>query len=535
MFIKRNSGVVLLLLLAAALLYGQFLVNPIVFDDLPFFAEDAAGHQPLDAFSYSPFELRSLPYVTLTWSKEIFGLDMMVFRIENLVLHSAVAVALFYFLQRLFLLIIPVRAELQMRHAALAFSAALLFVLHPLAVYATGYLAQRTMLMATLFSLLAMLSYLHGSERDSKPWLWSSVLFYYMAVFSKEHAIMLPVIFVAMTVLLHEDWRMKLQQRWRLGLGFVIIAVLVIFAQKGVLGHAYETSAPEMLANPESDLNWPLSILTQSWLFFKYAALWLFPNPQWMSVDMREPFATSLWSVYLLALFVFLAWGGLAIWLLFKRGRLGLLGFSLIFPWLMFIPEFSTVRIQETFVLYRSYIWVVGACALLPLVLDALDKRVAAVIVGVVALAIFPISMERLATFSHPLTLWQDAAKLLEGKEDEISFARIYNNRGLEKLNLGLFPDAKIDFELAIRMNPVSPFAYTNLGATYLSERQFNNAIAAFNQAIEIMRKSGKNLDSRPFFGKAKTYEAMGDEEAARQNYELSCQIARKGCDKLTK
>jgi predicted negative regulator of RcsB-dependent stress response len=455
------------------------------------------------------------------------------FRIENLALHSAVAVALFVFLGRLFPRVLPLRTEQQFRYDALAFCAALLFVLHPLAVYATGYLAQRTMLLATLFSLLAMLSYLHGSERDSRPWLWASVLLYYMAVFSKEHAVMLPAIMVALTVLIHEDWRRKLQQRWRLGLGFVCIAVLVVFAQKGVLGQVYETSAPEMLANPESDLNWPLSILTQSWMFFKYATLWLLPNPHWMSVDMREPFATSLWSGYLLALLAFLAWGGLAVWLLLRRGRLGLLGFSLLFPWLMFMPEFSTVRIQETFVLYRSYLWVVGVCALLPLILDLLDKRIAAVIVGVVALAIIPISMERLATFSHPLTLWDDAAKLLDGKQDEVSFARIYNNRGLEKLNLGYFAEAKQDFEMAIRMNPVSPFAYTNLGATYLSVGQFENAIQAFNQAIEIMRKSGKNLDSRPFYGKGKVYEAVGNKAAARENYELSCQIANKGCDKL--
>lgn len=533
MSIKRNFWFVLLLLLATALLYIQFLSNPIVFDDLPFFAEDAAGRQPIDAISYSPFELRSLPYATLSWSKELFGSDMRHFRIENLALHSAVAITLFFFLGRLFLRVLPLRTADQFRYDSLAFCAALLFALHPLAVYATGYLVQRTMLLATLFSLLAMLSYLHGSERDSRPWLWGSVLFYYMAVFTKEHAIMLPAIIVVLTVLLHEDWRRKLQQRWRLGLGFIGIAVLVIFAQKGVLGQVYETSAPEMLTNPVSDLNWPLSILTQSWLFFKYAALWLFPNPHWMSVDMREPFAPSLWSGYLLALVAFLAWGGLAVWLLFKRGRWGLLGFSLLFPWLMFMPEFSTVRIQETFVLYRSYLWVVGACALLPLLLDALDKRIAAFMVVVVALAIIPISMERLATFSHPLTLWDDAAKLLDGKEDEVSFARIYNNRGLEKLNLGYFAEAKQDFEMAIRMNPVSPFAYTNLGATYLSVKQFEHAIQAFNHAIEIMRKSGKKLDSRPFYGKGKVYEAMGDKAAARENYALSCQIAQKGCDKL--
>jgi len=523
-----------MLLLATTLLYGQFLHNPIIFDDQPFFTEDAYGHQPVDNFQYSPLELRSLPYATLAWSKALFGLDLMHFRIENLLLHAAVTVVLFFFLAQIFALLLPERGKQQFSLAVLAFCAALLFALHPIGVYATGYLVQRTMLMATLFSLLALLSYLHGSIRNKHEWLWVSVLFYYLAVFSKEHAILLPGMLLALTILLHEDWRLKLKQRLGVGLAFSLIALFVVSASKGILGAVYEPGAPEMLVNPDSKLNYPLSVLTQSWLFFKYAALWLFPNPHWMSVDMREPFAASLWSGYLAAFFAFLAWGTLAVWLLFKRGRLGLLGFALLFPWVMFLPEFSTVRIQETFVLYRSYLWAAGACALLPLLLDHFNKRMAGIVAGAVALALFPIAMERMATFSHPLTMWDDAAKLLVGKVDEVSFARIYNNRGLEKLNLMHFDDAREDFKLAIRMNPNSPFAYANIGAAFLQEGEWEKAIDAFNRAIEIMRLSGKNLDSRPFSGKGNAYEAMGKLNEARANYGISCKLANKGCDKLT-
>jgi len=98
MSIKRNFGWAALLLLTAALLYGQFLWNPIVFDDLQFFMVDATGHQPVDDYRYSIFELRSLPYATLAWGKALFGLDLIHFRIENLLLHAAVAIALFFFL-----------------------------------------------------------------------------------------------------------------------------------------------------------------------------------------------------------------------------------------------------------------------------------------------------------------------------------------------------------------------------------------------------------------------------------------------------
>ena len=535
MSIKRNFGWAALLLLTAALLYGQFLWNPIVFDDLQFFMVDATGHQPVDDYRYSIFELRSLPYATLAWGKALFGLDLIHFRIENLLLHAAVAIALFFFLSRMFALLLPLRTNGQLKVDVLAFCAALMFVLHPVAVYAAGYLVQRTILMASLFNLLAMLAWLRGNEGESKSsWLWVSVLFYYLAVFSKEHAIMLPAVLLALTVLLHEDWKEKVRHSWQVLLAMGGVALFVLFSKIGILGSVYELSAPEMLVDVESNLSYPLSVLTQSALFFKYIGLWLFPNPNWMSVDMREPFAASIWSVYLVALFAYLVWGGLAIWLLFKRGRLGLLGFSLLFPWLMFMPEFSTIRIQESFVLYRSYLWAVGACALAPLLLDRLDKHMASVVIFAIALAMFPISMDRLASFSHSLTLWDDAAKLLSRDDPLPGSARIYNNRGLEYLKVKDYADALWDFQRTIELNPNAPYAYTNIGAVYLEVGQPRLAILAFDEAITIMQRADKVVSANPFYGKGKAYEAMGKLNEARANYEISCKLAHKGCDKLT-
>ncbi|MBU1214918.1 MAG: tetratricopeptide repeat protein [Gammaproteobacteria bacterium] len=530
---KSHALFVLLLLAAVAALYGQFLWNPIVFDDLPFFMVNDIGHQPIDDYHYSLFELRSLPYASLAWGKAMFGLDMLHFRIENLLLHAAVAIALFFFLSRLYATVMRQRAAKHLTAGGLAFAAALLFALHPVAVYAAGYLLQRTILMATLFSLLAMLAWLRGDEQESKPWLWASVLFYYLAVFSKEHAIMLPAMLLALTILLHTDWRSKLRQRWMPILGFVLVGLWVIAAKKGVLGTAYEVYAPDMLVESGSDLNYPLSVLTQSWLFFKYAALWLFPNPNWMSVDMREPFASSLWSGYLAAFAAFLTWGVLAGWLLFKRGSMGLLGFAMLFPWMMFLPEFSTIRIQESFVLYRSYLWAVGACALLPLLLDLLDKRMAAIVVGAIALAMFPISMDRLASFSHPLILWDDAARLVKDNTDRPGVYRIYYNLGSELIKVDEYDAAIEALELSVKLHPDWPFSYNNLGSAYAQKGKWPEAATAFGKAISIAETQKLGINPRPYFGRAMSYEQMGRHDLARRDYELTCRLANKGCDKL--
>lgn len=531
---KSGYAYVLVLLAAVAALYGQFLWNPIVFDDLPFFMVDENGGQPIDSYKYSLIELRSLPYASLTWSKSLFGLEMLHFRIENAILHAAVAVSLFALLTQLFRRFAPQRSTEYLSPEALAFSAALLFALHPVAVYAVGYLVQRTILFSTLFSLLAILAWLQGNERDSRPWLWSSVLFYYLAVFSKEHAILLPAVLASLSVLLYPDWKRRLSARWPQAIAFVLIALFVIAARKGVLGSAYEIYAPEMLSDAGSSLNHPLSVLTQSWLYFKYCILWLFPNPVWMSADMREAFASSLWSEYLLAFSIFVAWGALAIRLLFKRGRSGLLGFAMLYPWIMFLTEFSTIRIQESFVLYRSYLWAVGACALMPLLFGSINKRMASILIAALAIAMLPISMDRLASMSHPLLLWDDAAKLVKEKQALPGVYRIYYNRGSELIKLGDYDSAIADLQLAESLNPDWPFASSNLGSALLGKGDWARAIAAFDRAIESAKKAGMGTNPKPYFGRAMAYENLGRMDLSRNDYEVTCKVAQKGCEKLT-
>lgn len=522
-----------LLLSAVAALYGQFLWNPILFDDRPFFMVDGAGVQPVDNYRYSPFELRSLPYATLAWGKAAFGLDMLHFRVENLLLHAAVAISLFFFLARLFDAVYGERAESQLSSRVMAFCAALLFALHPVATYAAGYLVQRTIMMATLFGLLAMLAYVHGSVRRKPLLLWMSVPFYYLAVFSKEHAIMLPFVLLALTVLLHDDWRERLKQRWGIFAALAMIALFVLLASRGVLGSMYEPNAAEMLQQDAVELAYPLSVVTQSWLFFKYVLLWILPNPAWMSVDMREPFALSLLSPYLISAGCFVAWGAGAFWLLLKRGRMGLAGLALLFPWLMFFTEFSTVRIQEPFVLYRSYLWAVGGFCLLPVIFDRVNAHIASIVLGAVVLAMLPVSMERLMTFSHPILLWDDAEKLVKGRENLPGVSRIYYNRGTELLKIDFVDQAIPDLKMAVALDADFGEAYANLGHAYSKKGRWQDSASAYSKAIEIFLKKERPPQWRYFYGRAVAFEKMGEVQKSQADYRVTCFLSNHGCEKL--
>lgn len=530
--VSSKTGYALLLVVASAALYGQFLWNPIVFDDLPFFMVDNQGNQPVSSYHFSLVELRSLPYATLAWTKDWFGLDMIGFRIGNLLLHAASVLALFYFLEKLFGAVLGERNEASLSPRLAAFFSSLLFALHPVAVYAAGYLVQRTIVMATLFSLLAMLAYVQGSVRNKPLWLWASVPLYYLAVFAKEHAIMLPVALLALTILLHADWLAKLKQRWGIFLALVLIAVTVVLAKRSLLGSVYEIHAQEMPGGAEGKLSYPLSVMTQSWLFFKYAWLWLFPNPDWVSVDMREPFARLLFSPYLAAAGCFALWGACGLWLLLKRGRAGLAGFALLFPWLMFFTEFSSVRIQEIFVLYRSYFWAAGAFCLLPAVFARANARVAGVILTFAALAMFVVSMERLATFSHPVLLWDDAEKLVHGRPDLPGSYRIYYNRGTEYIKIDQYDRAISDLKRSIELFADQPPAHGNLGRAYIKKGEMELAVRAYNKAIQIGIDQQYPPHPKHYLGRANAYEAMKNWAAAAADYEVTCRLVKLGCDK---
>ena len=66
-----------------------------------------------------------------------------------------------------------------------------------------------------------------------------------------------------------------------------VLGSLVLLQRRGVIGVAYEPFAAEIMAGAglRPEQAYPLSIVNQATLFFRYLATWLVPWPGWMSVD----------------------------------------------------------------------------------------------------------------------------------------------------------------------------------------------------------------------------------------------------------
>jgi len=524
-------GMAAVILLTVVGVYAGYLNAPFVFDDDNFFSTP----ETVSRYSRLHVGLRSLSYATLSWTVGWFGLDAFWLRLGNVLLHAANAIVLFFLLRRLFQATLSDTAVSDVGQSVLprlAFLGAMLFALHPVAIYSVVYLIQRSTLMATLFVLLMLIAYLEGLLRGGWYWMLAAALCYFAAVFSKEHSIMAPGIAVSLTLLIRRPSAALLKQTapYYILILFASVTALVVFGNRGVIGQAYEPYALTMLDLfakmhgfvglsdlPNLHL---LSIFTQSTLFFKYLGLWLLPNPGWMSVDMREPFALSLLSwPYTFGLFAFAGYFCTSVWLLLKRGKTGLLGFALLFPWVMFLTEFSTVRIQEPFVLYRSYLWIPGLFAALPMVFGLMRPARAYVLLSVLCLLLIPLTLNRLNTFSTPLLLWDDAEKLVRDKPYAIGVERIYYSRGTELGFFKRYEEAIADFNKGIAAHPFD-LLYYGRGTAFYNLGRYQEALHDYGRAIAT------NSDNPKYYiGRALTYRVLGDLHASQKDFMKACEL----------
>jgi len=410
-------GVILIVALACGL-YWPFLDNPKVFDDWTFFSGYRFAYYATHPFG---LDMRLPPSFSLAFTEMEIG-GMRAHRIVSLVFHIACALALWKLIYDFLRVVSPSGKPAQQTEPTAALWAcvgAALFAIHPVAVYGAGYLVQRTIVFATLFSLLSIVLFVRGLTRRRHADALSAALMYSVAVLSKEHSILLPGAAVLAGILVGER-RFAYRHAAIYLAACAPAAIFVVLARKGLIGTAYEpdfgglaTQVEGVFAHGIQDFSWAISAVTQAGLFFKYLAVWLWPDTGAMSIDVRVNFLETLsagWVV--LKLGAFIAFGAIGVLLLLRRGRAGMVGFGMLYSWILFLIEFSTIRFQEPFVLYRSYLWAPGAVIAVAALLSAVPLR-AAITAAALAIPVLPVLLYqahgRLVTFSSPLLLWEDA------------------------------------------------------------------------------------------------------------------------------
>jgi len=182
----------------------------------------------------------------------------------------------------------------------------------------------------------------------------------------------------------------------------------------------------------------------------------------------------------------------------------------------MFLVEFTTIRYQEPFVLYRSYAWAPGLMVLLAVALRRLDRRGTIVFCLLALPLLFLPARDRLQTFSSGLALWEDAVGKLPQRAVPGGSRTLYN-LGREYLYREQLDKAIAVTERCIADYPTTFDCYSARAAIHLQQEQYREAMPYLARAIELRPDAGA---ARHHLGIA--LENLGCVEEAKQQYRLA-------------
>ena len=511
-----RKGAVAFALIAslACALYLPFLSNPLVFDDKGIFT--GSHFAEYAGFPFGP-AVRFPAYFSLATIYVLFG-TIEAQRVVSLIVHAAVGFALFLLIREL--------QRNRKEHTWLAAAVAALFVAHPLAVYGAAYLAQRSLILATLFSVLSAAAFTRGLHTGRYAWAIGAAALYSVAVLSKEHAILVPgaVVLIAWVAMAPRPFAMRYAATYLAAC--TPAAIFIFLLLKHIVGQPYEVgftevaaevslSGEQMVWNP-----WFSSVLTQLWLFPRYVLLWLLPDTARMSFDQRVDFASTwTFAAASVSVLLFAGTGALGAWLVSRRGRAGMVGFGVLWFWFSYLIEFSAARFQEPFVLYRSYLWAPGIAVALAVLLERIPPRPVAIAAIVLAAGLAWQAHDRLRTFSSGLALWEDAAAKLPATAIPGGSRALYQ-LGREYFYAGQPDRADAVVDRCIALYPGMYRCLFARAAMLVADGKYEAALPALGLAIAERPSDGV---ARHHLGLALQH--LGCREQARAQYELSAKL----------
>ncbi|MBP7056306.1 MAG: tetratricopeptide repeat protein, partial [Candidatus Omnitrophica bacterium] len=431
---------------------------------------------------YRPIQMITYMIDYSLWGKDPFG-----FHLTSVLLHIAVALALYRLLNMFF------------GDRRVSFFAALLFVVHPIHTEAVSYIAGRADMLVALFVILFLAGYIKSLDGGPVDGVMA-VLCYALALMSKEYALIaLPLV-----GLYHYVFR-KRSNRGLMAMLF-IITVIYIFLRATVF-------------------NFPTFNKAGGGPFFErlpgfFVAITQYVRLLILPFDLRMEYGSPSFSYIdprcIAGVFIL----GILIWFMIKAKYNKPVLFFLIWFFATLLPVSNIYPINA----YMSEHWLyMPSMGIFCLVSYGLFKVFDKSVFLCLPLTVF---MAFLVAFYSYLTIiqngyWKDAVTFYERtlkfnpRSDRVSSnlateymmrgeydraielfqktaatstdpAGLYNNLGIAFSTIKNELEAINAYKKAIEANPEFAEAYNNLGVSYAQVGDKQNAVEAFRKAIEI-------------------------------------------------
>ncbi len=416
----------ILIAVSATILYWPGTSGPFIFDDIPNISDQEAVHadsvtwsslqDAAGAFSSRFTGGRPLPTITFAIDHaRAGGLDTRAFKQTNLLVHAANALLVLILVHQLlaFSQSVPGRltSALETRSEHLlfwAFAITILWAIHPLQVSTVLYVVQRMEMLAATFTLLALISYGHGRQRQiqGRPagWLFlgGSALLAGTGLLAKETAALFFAFafFLELTLLRFRTQTSSASTILKAIFALVFLTGLVIFI--AVLIPTY--TSPDAFQG--RDFTWQERLLTQLRVLPLYLSQILLPLVDRMpfyydaypvSTGLFRPVTTFLGGLLIVGLLT------LAFWL---RHKAPLLALGILW---FFAAHFLTSNLfnLELVFEHRNYFAILPVLIALTYLVSCLPlASIRPRLIGIAVVALFAfLTLIRSATWGDPLNL----------------------------------------------------------------------------------------------------------------------------------
>jgi len=471
-----------------------------------------------------------IPLTIFTFALEyhFFGYNPFVFHLNNLILHLAVVVLIFWFAR-----------QIGLSPKASAFGA-LLFGIHPMHVESVAWVTERKDVLYAFFYLLALNFYWrYLSHRKATDYIFT-IVWGILSMLAKPMALSLPLAFFVC------DWWKNRKWNWAVVLDKIPHLLYII--PMGWITYIQHARIPGKENLWEAVLIW-------IWTLTFYIKKFVFPVILLPLYDLPKPVSLSnphyLFAIAILALLIFAV-------IRLRKNKLFLL--ALIY---YFVSIFFLLRYDEGFDLCIvadrfMYLPSLGICFFLGVLLEKLlrnlehfqgtPKRI--MIAGVVGLFLLlgTKSFLQMRIWANGFVLWdyvlskspsnfiayrsrgieyyerKDLVNALADYNKAITLGKDYYYTFLNRGNLlrdqGDYPRAIEDYNQVLVYDSQDADAYNNRGIVYHLLGQLKLALADFNKAISIKPDYVKAYSNRGLI-----YTNLGQLELAMADYNKALEL----------
>ncbi|MBF0518445.1 MAG: tetratricopeptide repeat protein [Nitrospirae bacterium] len=514
----------LLIVLFALLTYSNTLNCPFIFDD------DAIRKGTSLPTLLDPRFLVNLSFLL---NYKLNYLSVKGYHVFNIIIHVINGLLIYSLISLISKIEANEKNYGSCHNNTLAFFISLIFITHPIELFAVTYVVQRAASMAAMFYLLTLIFYVkfrisQSTALGTKKFYALSLLFTVMAAKTKEITITLPVM-LAMCEFVFFDGSIK--KRLAFVLPFFLMIPLIII-QVNAVGVDLVFSEPQSKIYAHSSVSGAIAkspliasnrweyLFTQFKVITTYLRMLFYPQNLTLihyftvSKTFFEP-KVILSFLLLLTLFSF---GAYFVFIDNKKSKLT--GFGLIWFFVTISPQSSIVPIQGWMIFeYRAYLASVGIyIAVIVTVFELLKTHYRIVYMLMLSLFI----LLTILTYNNnkiwitEISMWERNVKV------EPLHPVPHINLGSAYFAAKRYDAAIAQFKLAIDLSPNTAEAYNDLGLVYERKGLFKEALEKFKYAMSLDRSYAS-----PVVNLGMMYMTRGMNEQALEEFKAALEINR--------